>query len=41
VDAELSRNDTLTSPREREYAFFQNSAYRELLAQHGYALAAR
>jgi predicted glycoside hydrolase/deacetylase ChbG (UPF0249 family) len=41
VDAELSRNDTLTSPREREYAFFQNSAYRELLAQHGYALAGR
>jgi predicted glycoside hydrolase/deacetylase ChbG (UPF0249 family) len=41
VDAELARNDTLTSPREREYAFFQGSAYRELLAEHGYTLAAR
>jgi predicted glycoside hydrolase/deacetylase ChbG (UPF0249 family) len=41
VDDELARNDTLTSPREREYAFFQGRAYRELLAQHGYALAAR
>jgi chitin disaccharide deacetylase len=41
VDAELARNDTLTSPREREYAFFQSSAYRDLMAQHGYALAAR
>ncbi len=41
VDAELAHNDTLTSPREREYAFFQSSAYRELLAHHGYALAAR
>jgi predicted glycoside hydrolase/deacetylase ChbG (UPF0249 family) len=41
VDAELARNDTLTGPREREYAFFQTSAYRELLAHHGYALAAR
>jgi predicted glycoside hydrolase/deacetylase ChbG (UPF0249 family) len=41
VDAELALNDTLTSPREREYAFFQSSAYRELLVQHGYALAAR
>jgi chitin disaccharide deacetylase len=41
VDAELARNDTLTSPREREYAFFQSSAYRKLLIQHGYALATR
>ena len=41
VDAELARNDTLTSPREREYTFFQSSAYRALLAQHGYALASR
>jgi predicted glycoside hydrolase/deacetylase ChbG (UPF0249 family) len=41
VDAELARNDTLTSPREGEYAFFQGSAYRELLAKHGYTLAAR
>jgi chitin disaccharide deacetylase len=41
VDAELARNDTLTSPREHEYAFFQSSIYRELLAQHGYALAVR
>jgi chitin disaccharide deacetylase len=41
VDAELARNDTLTSPREREYAFFQSSVYRELLAEHGCALAAR
>ena len=41
VDAELARNDTLTGPREREYAFFQGSAYRKLLATHGYALATR
>jgi predicted glycoside hydrolase/deacetylase ChbG (UPF0249 family) len=41
VDDELARNDTLTSPREREYAFFKSDAYRELLASHGYALAQR
>ncbi len=41
VDDELARNDTLTSPREREYAFFKSDAYRELLAAHGYALATR
>jgi predicted glycoside hydrolase/deacetylase ChbG (UPF0249 family) len=41
VDAELARNDTLTSPREGEYAFFRGSVYRELLAKHGYTLAAR
>ncbi len=41
VDPELARNDTVTTPREREYAFFKSSTYRELLAAHGYALAAR
>jgi predicted glycoside hydrolase/deacetylase ChbG (UPF0249 family) len=41
VDAELVRNDTLTSPREREYAFFKSAAYRELLAAQGYTLAQR
>ena len=41
VDAELARNDTLTSPREREYAFFQSSAYRELLAVNNCTLAQR
>jgi predicted glycoside hydrolase/deacetylase ChbG (UPF0249 family) len=41
VDAELARNDTLTGPREREYAFFQGNAYRELLAVSNCALAQR
>jgi predicted glycoside hydrolase/deacetylase ChbG (UPF0249 family) len=41
VDEELARNDTLTNPREHEYAFFKSSAYCELLAEQGYALAAR
>jgi chitin disaccharide deacetylase len=41
VDAELARNDTLTGPREREYAFFQSSAYRELLVANNYVLAQR
>jgi predicted glycoside hydrolase/deacetylase ChbG (UPF0249 family) len=41
VDAELTRNDTLTSPREREYAFFQSTAYRALLATNNCALAQR
>jgi predicted glycoside hydrolase/deacetylase ChbG (UPF0249 family) len=39
VDAELSRNDTLTGPREREYEFFKSGAYRELLAANNCALA--
>ena len=41
VDAELARNDTLTTPREREYDFFKSGAYRELLAANNCALAQR
>jgi chitin disaccharide deacetylase len=38
VDAELARNDTLTTLREREYAFFKGEAFRDLLARRGYGL---
>jgi predicted glycoside hydrolase/deacetylase ChbG (UPF0249 family) len=38
VDSELVSNDSLTSLREREYAFFKSDAYRGLLAQRGYTL---
>jgi hypothetical protein len=38
VDAELARNDTLTTSREREYAFFKGEAFRDLLARRGYGL---
>jgi chitin disaccharide deacetylase len=38
VDAELVRNDTLITPREREYAFFAGDAFRRLLIDRGYAL---
>ena len=38
VDAELARNDTLTTVREREYAFFKGEAFRDLLARRGYGL---
>ena len=41
VDAELARNDTLTTPREREYDFFKSGAYRGLLAANNCALAQR
>jgi predicted glycoside hydrolase/deacetylase ChbG (UPF0249 family) len=41
VDAELAGNDTLTSPREREYAFFQSNAYRDLMAVKNCTLAQR
>jgi predicted glycoside hydrolase/deacetylase ChbG (UPF0249 family) len=39
VDAELSRLDPLTDLREREYAFFSDDAFPQLLAAHGVALA--
>jgi chitin disaccharide deacetylase len=38
VDAELARNDTLTTLREREYAFFKGEPFRDLLARRGYGL---
>jgi len=38
VDAELARNDTLTALREREYAFFKDEVFRDLLARRGYGL---
>ncbi len=39
VDAELARNDPLTSLREREYAFFKSDAFRRLMVERGYTLA--
>ncbi len=39
VDAELSRLDPLTDLREREYAFFSDAAFPQLLAAHGVTLA--
>jgi predicted glycoside hydrolase/deacetylase ChbG (UPF0249 family) len=39
VDAELQRLDTLTTGREREYAFLAGDAFADLLARHGVALA--
>lgn len=39
VDAELIRLDPLTDLREREYAFFLDDAFPQLLAAHGVALA--
>jgi predicted glycoside hydrolase/deacetylase ChbG (UPF0249 family) len=41
VDEELRRNDTLTSLREREYAFLGSDAFQALLRQRGYALMQR
>jgi predicted glycoside hydrolase/deacetylase ChbG (UPF0249 family) len=38
VDAELTRLDTLTDLREREYAFFSADAFSHLLAAHGVTL---
>jgi len=38
VDAELKRLDTLTDLREREYAFFSDASFPDLLAAHGVAL---
>jgi predicted glycoside hydrolase/deacetylase ChbG (UPF0249 family) len=38
VDAELERLDSLTTQREREYAFFASDAFPLLLAAHGLAL---
>jgi predicted glycoside hydrolase/deacetylase ChbG (UPF0249 family) len=40
VDSELTRLDTLTDLREREYAFFLDDSFPRLLAEHGVALAA-
>ena len=39
VDAELSRLDPLTDLREREYAFFLDEAFPQLLAAHGVTLS--
>jgi chitin disaccharide deacetylase len=39
VDAELIRLDPLTDLREREYAFFLDDGFSQLLAAHGVALA--
>jgi len=39
VDAELSRLDPLTDLREREYAFFLDDRFPQLLAAHGVALS--
>jgi chitin disaccharide deacetylase len=39
VDAELSRLDPLTDLREREYAFFLDDGFPQLLAAHGVALS--
>jgi predicted glycoside hydrolase/deacetylase ChbG (UPF0249 family) len=39
VDAELERVDTLTTLREREYAYFLDDAFPGILAKHGVALA--
>jgi chitin disaccharide deacetylase len=39
VDAELARLDPLTDLREREYAFFLDDAFAQLLQRRGYALA--
>jgi predicted glycoside hydrolase/deacetylase ChbG (UPF0249 family) len=38
VDAELVRNDTLTTLREREYAFLKGEAFRDLLTRRGFGL---
>lgn len=40
VDAELERLDPLTDLREREYAFFLEDAFVQLLEQHGVTLSA-
>jgi predicted glycoside hydrolase/deacetylase ChbG (UPF0249 family) len=40
VDAQLRQLDPLTDLREREYAFFLNEHFPQLLAERGYALAA-
>jgi chitin disaccharide deacetylase len=39
VDAQLRRLDSLTGPREQEYAFFSAEGFPQLLASRGYALA--
>jgi len=39
VDAELTRLDPLTDLREREYAFFLEESFPQLLEEHGVALA--
>jgi predicted glycoside hydrolase/deacetylase ChbG (UPF0249 family) len=39
VDAELRQLDPLTDLREREYAFFLDEHFPQLLAERGYALA--
>jgi len=40
VDAQLRQLDPLTDLREREYAFFLDEHFPQLLAERGYALAA-
>ena len=39
VDAELERLDSLTTLREREFAYFNSDAFPQLLARHGVELA--
>ena len=39
IDAELVRLDPLTDLREREYAFFLDESFPQLLAERGFALA--
>jgi hypothetical protein len=39
VDTELKALDTLTTPREREFAFFSSDAFPHLLASRGFTLA--
>jgi hypothetical protein len=39
VDAELERLDSLTTLREREFAYFNSDAFPKLLARHGVELA--
>jgi chitin disaccharide deacetylase len=39
VDGELERLDTLTHPREREFAYFNSEEFIDALAAHGVALA--
>jgi predicted glycoside hydrolase/deacetylase ChbG (UPF0249 family) len=39
VDAELERLDSLTTQREREFAYFNSDEFSQTLAAHGYALA--
>jgi predicted glycoside hydrolase/deacetylase ChbG (UPF0249 family) len=39
VDDELKRLDPLTNPREREYAFFADARFPDILAAHRVTLS--